>query len=65
MHSTFAKVWYDAEDHKMVRPVPIVVGKAPRKMQNPDDFYEVLEVVPGEQLLSPSGMFGCHLEAYS
>jgi branched-chain amino acid transport system substrate-binding protein len=60
MHSTFAKVWYEPED-----PVPVVVGKAPRKMQNPDDFCEVLEVVPGEQLLSPSGMFGCHLEAYT
>ncbi len=45
--------------------VPVVVGKAPGKMQNADDFYEVLEVVAGEQLLSPPGMFGCHLGAYT
>ena len=64
-NSTLGKVWYNADNHQMVRPVPVVVGKAPAKMQNPDDFYEVLEVVPGEQLLSPPGMFGCHLGAYT
>jgi len=63
--STLGKVWYNADNHQMVRPVPVVVGKAPGKMQNPDDFYEVLEVVPGEPLLSPPGMFGCHLGAYT
>jgi branched-chain amino acid transport system substrate-binding protein len=63
--STLGKVWYNADDHQMVRPVPVVVGKAPGKMQNPDDFYEVLEVVSGEPLLSPPGMFGCHLGAYT
>jgi branched-chain amino acid transport system substrate-binding protein len=63
--STLGKVWYNAYNHQMVRPVPVVVGKAPAKMQNPDDFYDVLEVVPGEPLLSPPGMFGCHLGAYT
>lgn len=50
-------MWYDADNRQMVRPVPVVVGKVPGKMQIPDDFYEVLEVVPGR----PPGMFGCHL----
>jgi len=63
--STLGKVWYNADNHQMVRPVPVVVGKAPEKMQNPDDFYEVLEVVPGEPLLNPPGMFGCHLGDYT
>jgi len=64
-NSTLGKVWYNADNHQMVRPVPVVVGKAPGKMQNPDDFYEVLEVVPGEPLLNPPGMFGCHLGDYT
>jgi ABC-type branched-subunit amino acid transport system substrate-binding protein len=63
--STLGKVWYRAEDHQLVRPVPVTVGKAPSAMQNPDDYYEVVEVVPGEQSLPPPGMFGCHLGAYS
>jgi branched-chain amino acid transport system substrate-binding protein len=63
--STLGKVWYRAEDHQMVRPVPVCVGKAPSAMKNPDDFYDVVEVVPGEQVVSPLDMFGCHLGAYS
>ncbi|HEX5327208.1 MAG TPA: ABC transporter substrate-binding protein, partial [Acetobacteraceae bacterium] len=63
--STLGKVWYRAEDHQLVRPVPVLLGKAPSAMKNPEDFYEVVEVVPGEQLVPPPGMFGCHLGAYS
>ena len=47
--TSLGKVYYRAEDHQMVRPVPVVVGKAPSAMKNPDDFYDVVEVVPGEQ----------------
>lgn len=63
--STLGKVWYRADDHQLVRPVPVVVGKSPSAMRNPDDFYDVLEVVPGEQVMSPPDMFGCHLGVYS
>jgi len=34
-------------------------------MQNPDDFYDVVEVVPGENLLQPIDQTGCHMGAYS
>jgi branched-chain amino acid transport system substrate-binding protein len=63
--STLGKVWYRAEDHQLVRPVPVVVGKAPSAMKNSEDFYDVVEVVPGEQVLSPPGTFGCHLGPYT
>jgi ABC-type branched-subunit amino acid transport system substrate-binding protein len=63
--STLGKVWYRAEDHQLVRPVPVVVGKAPSAMKNPDDFFDVVEIVPGEQVISPPDMFGCHLGAYT
>jgi branched-chain amino acid transport system substrate-binding protein len=63
--STLGKVWYRAEDHQMVRPVPVVVGKTPEQMKNPEDFYDILELVPGEQTLNPPGLFGCHLGAYT
>jgi branched-chain amino acid transport system substrate-binding protein len=63
--STLGKVWYRAGDHQEVRPVPVVVGKAPSAMQNPDDFYDVVEVVPGEQVMPPLDITGCHLGAYT
>ena len=63
--STLGKVWYRAEDHQLVRPVPVLVGKVASAMKNPEDFYELVEVVPGEPLLPPPDMFGCHLGAYT
>ncbi|MEO9192002.1 MAG: substrate-binding protein [Acetobacteraceae bacterium] len=63
--STLGKVWYRAEDHQLVRPVPVLVGKAPAAMKNKEDFYDLVEIVPGEKLMSPPGMFGCHLGAYT
>lgn len=63
--TSLGKVYYRAEDHQLVRPVPVVVGKAPSAMKNPDDFYDVVEIVPGEDIMSPPGMFGCKLGAYS
>ena len=63
--TTLGKVYYRAEDHQLVRPVPVVVGKAPSDMKNPDDFYDVVEVVPGEQVISPPDAFGCHLGPYT
>ena len=63
--STLGKVWYRADDHQMVRPAPVVVGKAPEQMKNPEDFYTILELVPGEQTLNPPGLFGCHLGPYT
>jgi branched-chain amino acid transport system substrate-binding protein len=63
--SALGKIWYRAEDHQEVRPVPVVVGKAPAAMRNPEDFYDVVELVPGEQVMPPIGMFGCHLGSYT
>lgn len=63
--SSLGKVYYRAGDHQMVRPVPVVVGKAPSAMKNPDDFYTVVEVVPGEEVMQPLADTGCHMGAYS
>jgi branched-chain amino acid transport system substrate-binding protein len=58
------KMWFRAEDHQGVRPVPVVIGKAASAMKNPEDFFDVVEVVPGEQVISPPDMLGCHLGSY-
>ncbi len=64
-NSTVGNVHFRPEDHQLVRPVIIVRGKAPKAMKNPEDYWEVLEVVPGEPLMQKPDAFGCHLGDYS
>lgn len=63
--TSLGKVWYRAEDHQLVRPVPVVLGKAPSAMKNSDDFFDVVEVVPGEPLLQPISETGCKMGSYT
>jgi ABC-type branched-subunit amino acid transport system substrate-binding protein len=62
--STLGKVYYRAEDHQMVRPVPVLVGKKPSEMKSPEDYYSVVDVVDGEAVISPPEQFGCKLGPY-
>lgn len=58
---SLGKVSYRAGDHQLVRPVPIVLGKKPEAMQGKDDFFDILEVVPGESVMQPLNLTGCTL----
>ena len=64
-HSTVGEVYFRKEDHQLVRPVIIVKGKAPKAMKNKEDYWEVLEVVPGEPLMQKPDAFGCNLGDYT
>ncbi|HET7850853.1 MAG TPA: substrate-binding protein, partial [Pseudolabrys sp.] len=63
--SLVGDVHYRPQDHQCVRPVVIVRGKAPKAMKNKEDFWEVLEVVPGAPLMQKPDAFGCHLGDYT
>ena len=63
--STVGDVYFRAADHQLVRPVIIVRGKAPSAMKNPEDFWEVTEIVPGEGLMQAPDAFGCQLGSYT
>src|SRR3954465_14360989 len=63
--STVGEVYFRKEDHQLVRPVIIVKGKAPKAMKNKEDFWEVLEVVPGEPLMQKPDAFGCNPGDYT
>jgi ABC-type branched-subunit amino acid transport system substrate-binding protein len=65
LQSTVGEVYFRAADHQLVRPVIIVKGKAPKEMKNPEDFYEVVEIVPGEGLMQKPDAFGCSLGSYT
>jgi branched-chain amino acid transport system substrate-binding protein len=49
--SMVGDVRFRPEDHQLIRPVIIVRGKSPKEMKNPEDFWEVLDMTPGEPLM--------------
>jgi ABC-type branched-subunit amino acid transport system substrate-binding protein len=59
--STVGEVYFRAADHQLVRPVIIVRGKEPSAMKSKDDYYDVVEIVPGEGLMQKPDEFGCKL----
>jgi ABC-type branched-subunit amino acid transport system substrate-binding protein len=63
--SLLGDVHYRPQDHQCVRPVVLVRGKAKKDMKNPEDFWEVIEVVPGDKVIQPAGEFGCKLGDYT
>jgi branched-chain amino acid transport system substrate-binding protein len=63
--STVGEVYFRAADHQLVRPVVIVRGKQPSAMKNKEDFWEVLDVIPGEGLMQAPDAFGCSLGSYT
>jgi len=64
LNSTVGEVWFRAEDHQLVRPVIIQRGKKKADMKGPEDYYEVVEVVPGLPLMQAPDAFGCKLGPY-
>ncbi len=65
IQSMVGEVYFRKEDHQLVRPVIIIKGKTPKEMRNKEDFYEVVEIVPGAPLMQKPDAFGCHLGAYT
>ncbi len=64
LNSIYGEVYYRAGDHQLVRPVPVMVGNKPDEMKGSEDYYRVLELVPGDQVLPPLDQTGCHLQPY-
>ncbi|HEX3058997.1 MAG TPA: substrate-binding protein [Usitatibacter sp.] len=65
LQSTVGEVFFRKEDHQLVRPVVIVQGKKPNEMKNKEDFWNVVEIVPGEALMQKPDAFGCNLGDYT
>jgi len=65
LNSMVGEVQWRAADHQLVRPVVIVKGKAPKDMKNKEDYWEVVEVVPGAGLMQKPDAFGCSLGSYT
>ncbi len=63
--SLVGDVWWRGADHQLVHPVFIVRGRKAADMKSPDDYYEVLETVPGEGVMQAPDAFGCKLGPYT
>ena len=59
--SMLGDVHFRPEDHQLVRPVVITRGKKKSEMKSDDDYFDVLEVVPGDGLMQAPDAFGCKL----
>jgi ABC-type branched-subunit amino acid transport system substrate-binding protein len=65
LQSTVGEVYFRKEDHQLVRPVIVVRGKKAAAMKNKEDYYDVLEVLPGAPLMQKPDAFGCNLGDYT
>jgi ABC-type branched-subunit amino acid transport system substrate-binding protein len=65
LQSMVGEVYFRKEDHQLVRPVVIVRGKKASEMKNKEDFWEVVEIVPGLPLMQAPDAFGCNLGDYT
>jgi len=65
VQSTVGEVYFRKEDHQLVRPVVVVRGKKPAEMKNKEDFYDVVEILPGLPLMQKPDAFGCNLGDYA
>ncbi len=63
--SLIGDVHYRPQDHQCVRPVIIVRGKAKKDMKNDEDFWEIVEIVPGDKVIQAPDAFGCKLGDYT
>jgi branched-chain amino acid transport system substrate-binding protein len=45
--------------------VVITRGKKPSDMKNPEDFYDVIDIVAGGPLTQAPDAFGCKLGSYT
>jgi len=58
------EVYYRACDHQEVRAVPVVVGKKPSELRNPEDIYKVVGLTAGPDVVPPCDSTGCKLPSY-
>src|SRR6476660_2776828 len=63
--SLVGDVHYRKEDHQCVRPVIIVKGKQQKDMKGKEDYYDIVDIIPGKDLMQKPDAFGCKLGDYT
>ncbi len=58
------ETYFTSYNHQGVHSVPVVLGKKKTEMKSKDDYFKVVELVPGDQVKTPPGFQGCKLGPY-
>jgi branched-chain amino acid transport system substrate-binding protein len=61
IETSLGPVKWRAADHQLIRPVVVTRGKKVSAMKSPDDYFDIVALVPGEGLMQKPEAFGCHL----
>ncbi len=61
MQTSLGPVKWRAADHQLIRPVVVTRGKKLTAMKSPDDYFDIVALVPGEGLMQKPDAFGCTL----
>jgi branched-chain amino acid transport system substrate-binding protein len=61
VYTIAGEVYFRADDHQGVSPVPVLQGNSKSEMKGPEDFFKIVGIVPGEQLMAPLNETGCHM----
>lgn len=64
LDSPVGKATFRPEDHQGIVNFPILHGKKPADMKNKDDYFDVVQIVKGEDVLPPLGLLGCKMGGY-
>ncbi|HVY19279.1 MAG TPA: substrate-binding protein [Bauldia sp.] len=59
--TTVGPISWRAADHQLIRPVIVVQGKKAADMKGKDDYYQVVEIVPGDGIMQDPSAFGCKM----
>ncbi len=65
MTTMVGEVSFRPEDHQLIRPVIIVRGKKKADMKGKEDYWDVLDILPGAPLMQKPDEFGCKLGDYT
>ena len=65
LQSTVGEVSFRASDHQLVRPVVIIRGKKKADMKSDDDYFDVLDIVAGKDVMPKPDLLGCKLGGYT
>jgi len=65
LDTMLGKVHMRAGDHQLVHDIPIIRGKKPGDMRSDDDYFDIVNMTPGDDVMPPLDKFGCKLGSYT
>lgn len=65
LNTMVGKVRMRGADHQLVHDLPVIRGKKPSAMRSPDDYFDIVQIVPGNDIMPPEGLLGCKLGSYT